>query len=55
VKSWEDVGLPLLKQYTFVREGVLPPRSVIIIFYALIVPWYCNNNNTLPLYLMNVN
>jgi hypothetical protein len=28
-----------------VREGVLPPRSVIIRVYALILPWYCNNNN----------
>jgi hypothetical protein len=32
-----------------VREGVLPPGSVIIILYALIVPWYCNNNNTLSI------
>jgi hypothetical protein len=37
----------------FVRE-VLSPRSVIIIFYALIIPRYCNNN-TLSIYLMNVN
>jgi hypothetical protein len=43
------------KKYTFVREGVLPTGSVIIILYTLIVPWYCNNNNTLSLYWMNVN
>jgi hypothetical protein len=35
-----------------VREGVLPPWSVIIL-YALIIPWYCNKN-TLSI-LMNVN
>jgi hypothetical protein len=39
----------------FVREGVLPLGSVIIILYALIVPWYCKNNNTLSIYWMNVN
>jgi hypothetical protein len=33
----------------------LPPGSVIIILYALIAPWYCNNNNTLSIYWMNVN
>jgi hypothetical protein len=31
VKSREDVGLRLEKQYTFMREGFLPPKSVIII------------------------
>jgi hypothetical protein len=36
VKSWEDVGLPLEKQYTFMREGFLPPKSIIIILYALV-------------------
>jgi hypothetical protein len=38
VKSREDVGLPLEKQYTFMREGFLPPKSVIIILYALVHP-----------------
>jgi hypothetical protein len=51
VKSWEDVGLPLEKQYTFIREGFFPPGYVIIILYALVAPWFCNNNNTLSLYL----
>jgi hypothetical protein len=36
VKSREDVGLPLEKQYTFMREVFLPPESVIIILYALL-------------------
>jgi hypothetical protein len=36
--SITDVGLPLEKQYTFMREGFLPPASVIIILYALIYP-----------------
>jgi hypothetical protein len=40
VKPWEDVGLPLEKQYTFMREGFLPPKSVIIILmhsYTLVL------------------
>jgi hypothetical protein len=37
-----------------VLEGVLPPWSVIIILYALVILRYCNNN-TLSIYLMNVN
>jgi hypothetical protein len=45
---------PTLKTITCVREGVLPPWSVIIILYAPRIPWYCNNN-TLSLYFMNVN
>jgi hypothetical protein len=32
-----------LETIIFVREGVLPPWSVITL-YALIIPWYCNNN-----------
>jgi hypothetical protein len=36
VKPREDVALPLEKQYTFMREGFLPPKSVIIILYALV-------------------
>jgi hypothetical protein len=36
-----------------VWEGVLPPWFVIIL-YALLIPWYCNNN-TLSIYFMNVN
>jgi hypothetical protein len=31
VKPREDVGLPLEKQYTFMWEGFLPPKFVIII------------------------
>jgi hypothetical protein len=27
----EDVGLPFEKQHTFMREGFLPPKFVIII------------------------
>jgi hypothetical protein len=46
---------PTLKTIYFVREGVLPHGSVITIIYALIVPWYFNNNNTLSIYWMNVN
>jgi hypothetical protein len=34
----EDVGLPFEKQYTFMREGFLPPKSVIILLYALLYP-----------------
>jgi hypothetical protein len=40
VKPWEEVGLLLEKQYTFMREGFLPPRSVIIILmhsYTLVL------------------
>jgi hypothetical protein len=33
-----------------VREGVLPPW-VVIILYALLIPWYCNNN-TLSIYIL---
>jgi hypothetical protein len=36
VKPHEDVGLPLEKQYTFMREGFLPPKYVIILLYALL-------------------
>jgi hypothetical protein len=28
---WEDVGLPFEKQHTFMREGFLPAKFVIII------------------------
>jgi hypothetical protein len=36
---------PSLKTIIFcVREDVLPPGPIIIILYALTVPWYCNNN-----------
>jgi hypothetical protein len=28
---WEDVGLPFEKQYTFMQEGFLPPKFLIII------------------------
>jgi hypothetical protein len=55
VKSREDVGLPLKKHYTFMREGFLPPKSVIIILYALIHPSFVI---TIILFLyirMNVN
>jgi hypothetical protein len=31
----EDVGLPLEKQYTFMRDGFLPPKFVIIIVGTL--------------------
>jgi hypothetical protein len=51
VKPQEDVGLPLEKQSTFIWEGFLPPKSVIIILmhsYTL----DCNNNNTLSLCLI---
>jgi hypothetical protein len=34
VKSWEEVGLPLEKQYTSIREGFLPPKSVIILMHS---------------------
>jgi hypothetical protein len=41
MKSREDVGLPLEKQYTFLREGFVPPKSVIIIIlYALVHPGF---------------
>jgi hypothetical protein len=40
VKSREDVGLPLEKQHTFMWEGFLPPKSVIIILYALVYPGF---------------
>jgi hypothetical protein len=40
VKPREDVGLPLGKQYTLMWEGVLPPKSVIIILYALVHPGF---------------
>jgi hypothetical protein len=35
-----DVGLPFEKQYTFMREGFLPPKSVTIILYALVHPGF---------------
>jgi hypothetical protein len=38
VKLWEDVGLPLEKQYTFMREGFLPPKYVIMLLCALLQP-----------------
>jgi hypothetical protein len=50
VKPREDVGLPLKKHYTFMREGFLPPKTVIIILMHSYT-WFCNNNNTLSLYL----
>jgi hypothetical protein len=40
VKPREDVGLPFGKQYTFMREGFLPPKFVIIILmhsYTLVL------------------
>ena len=49
VKPREDVGLPFEKQYTFMREGFLPPKFVIIILmhsYILV----CNNYNTLSIF-----
>jgi hypothetical protein len=45
----EDVGLPFEKQYTFMREGFLPPRSVIIILMHS-YPWFCNNYKTLSIF-----
>jgi hypothetical protein len=51
VKPREDVGLPFGKQYTFMREWVLPPKFVIIILmhsYTLV----CNNYNTLSIFLL---
>jgi hypothetical protein len=36
----EDVGLAFEKQYTFMREGVLPPKFVIILLmhsYTLVL------------------
>jgi hypothetical protein len=45
----EDVGLPFEKQYTFMQEGFLPPKFVIIILmhsYTLV----CNNYNTLSIF-----
>jgi hypothetical protein len=35
----EDVGLPFEKQYTFMREGFLPPKFVIIILMHS-YPWF---------------
>jgi hypothetical protein len=49
VKPRDDVGLPFVKQYTFMREGFLPPRFVIIILmdsYTLA----CNNYNALSIF-----
>jgi hypothetical protein len=40
VKSREDVGLPLEKHYIFMREGFFPPKSVIIVLYALVHPGF---------------
>jgi hypothetical protein len=40
VKPREDVGLLIVKQYTFTQEGFLPPKSVIIILihsYSLVL------------------
>jgi hypothetical protein len=48
VKPREDVGLPLEKQYTFMWEGFFPPKSVIILLYALLQPG--NVTITLSLY-----
>jgi hypothetical protein len=46
----EDVGLPFEKQYTFMREGFLPPKFVIIILMHSCT-LVCNNNTyTLSLY-----
>jgi hypothetical protein len=35
---------PILKTMNFCAGGCFATGSVIIILYALIVPWYCNNN-----------
>jgi hypothetical protein len=40
VKSWEDVGVPLEKQYTFMWEGFLPPKFVIIILMRSYTPGF---------------
>jgi hypothetical protein len=40
VKLREDVGLPLEKQYTFIREGFLPPKFVIIILMHSYTPGF---------------
>jgi hypothetical protein len=42
-----------LKTINFCAGDVLSLWFVIIL-YALLIPWYCNNN-TLSIYFMNVN
>jgi hypothetical protein len=55
MKSRENVGLPLEKQYTFMQQGFLPPMSVIIILYALVHPGFVITIILFLYILINVN